>query len=67
MCKVWISNHSVAIKNHENGSGHKEKMQQSAFFSSHAALRGAAPAPAACDSASWLRSVYHALPWHSSA
>ena len=31
VCKVWISNHSVAIRNHENGSGHKEKMQQSAF------------------------------------
>lgn len=33
VCRVWISNHSVAIRNHENGSGHKEKLEQSTWRS----------------------------------
>ena len=67
VCRVWISNHAQAIRNHEMGSGHKDKMQQSA---SHAAARCAArsaPATAARHRARVLRHALRAPPQPGSA
>ena len=49
VCRVWIANHSVAVRNHENGAAHKEKLAESASPVARCSFaRALPPRPCAC-------------------